>query len=211
MEWLFWLALLRGGAEALMAAPPTVQERMAAIRTHRWLSPREKLERLLELDGMGVTGEEAEGLLDRSLTRFFFGGWGGGGYCVPGLDDLRWSQWGELPVWNRPGGQFLIVKGEAARIREQDLPHAEKLRRLLQLVRPGMTAKQLHLLFGEPERVVYSFGTDAKVFYPEWGVTILVDADGNVAEVNQDRDSWWELAGKVLYHGDTGWFSPVFF
>jgi len=50
MEWLCWLALLRGGAEALMAAPPTVQERMTAIRTHRWLSPWEKLERLVEID-----------------------------------------------------------------------------------------------------------------------------------------------------------------
>jgi hypothetical protein len=181
MEWLCWLALLRGGAETLMAAPPSVQERMAAIRTHRWLSPREKLERLAELFPECLTDREAAILFSDSLEPFVF--------CVPPLVRLRWRRWAELPLWDRPGAPFLILKREAASIREQDLPHEEKVRRLLQLVRPGMTVKQVHLLFGEPPSVAYKVGTAAKLLYFDYGLTIALDADGNVAEVKTAKDS----------------------
>jgi hypothetical protein len=201
MELVCWLTFLCAGVEPVGSAPPTLQEQMTAIRIHRWLSPREKLERLARLDMKAVTEKDITAMLPPSI--FSFGGWArtwvydfGDGEDIRFPDQsvadvlpvILWKPWRVLPLWDHPGGKFLSQKDQSAEIRGQDMPHEEKIRRLVKLIHPGMTMKQVLHLFGETEAVLNGPYL-RKLFLLDYSVAVTLDADANVAEAEVITDA----------------------
>src|SRR5262249_23773776 len=104
---------------------------------------------------------------------------------------------------------FALLLREAARLRNSDLPPAEKGRQIAKLVRPWMTWPQVHGLFGESEAVLYDLPSHVgccRALYLLYGVCVQFGRTGTLEAkslcVQAPTDSPYFESLKGIQEGD---------